>query len=324
MDEIYNSILENLTSDIFKNKNYDEQINNFNKLTSQTIDILIDNQSHNLHSSNNTEETEDLWFKTLNKLYDISIKYDNQLKIMSKKRKQLGSIFEEAISDNIKDLLEKMSVYVGVRRILDVVSEENKTAGYKEFKPILLKIFETYDNQSFILNSVIRLFINACLEHMNYFKIENVGGRLLELIKCDVCKINFTYIKSIDDKRILVFKCSHVMHCYCAYKEIANNKEVFVCPICRKNEIDDAVSNLGLPLMGRDKAFVQEKRLEIETKVKLNKYGIDINSFKRGFNIIKNIDMYNAITNNAFFEESARSCRGSYRKIIEYDNEDSK
>ena len=238
---------------------------------------------------------------------------------MSKKRKKLGIIFEEAISDNIKDLLEKMSIYVGVKRVLDVVSEENKTAGYKEFKPILLKIFETYDNQSFILNSVIRLFINACFENMKYFKIENFGGSHLELIKCDVCKKNFTYIKTLEDRKILVFKCSHIMHCYCSYKEEINDKDVSVCPICRKNEINNAVSNLGLSFMGRDKAEI----IENETEVKVNKDGIDIDRYKRGFNVIRSIDMKSALTNSTFIVESAKSCRGIYRQIdMEYEDVD--
>ena len=43
-----------------------------------------------------------------------------------------------------------MSSYVSIKRILEEV-DNNKLAGYKEFKPLFLKIFETYDIQNSIL-----------------------------------------------------------------------------------------------------------------------------------------------------------------------------
>ena len=314
VDEVYNSVFNIITSDIFKNSEYDEQINNFNNLISQSIDI-VESQSQHTNINIDSNDTEKLWFTILNKLYDISINYDNQLKIMSQKRKKWGVIFEEAISDNIKDFLEKMSIYVGVRRILEMVSEKNKTAGYKEFKPLLLKIFETYDNQSFILNSVKRLYINSCFDNIKDFKMVNLSGKIFDLIKCDVCNQNFSYIQNIEDKKVLVFKCLHIMHYYCSYKEIIKDKDVFLCPICRKNEIDNAISSLSLPLMGRDKAFIQNKRIEVEQKAKINKHGIDINRYKRGFFKLRNIDMNRTLEKSSFIEESAKSCIGSYRNM---------
>ena len=315
VDEYYNSLFNNITSDIFKNKEFEEQINNFNKFISQSIEILVENQSDNNPNNMNIikgpNDSDDLWFKILNKLYNISMRYDNQIKNMSQKRKKYGNIFEESLSDNIKDVLEKMSIYVGVRKILDEVSQKNKEAGYKEFKPILLKIFETYDNQSFILNSVGRLLIKLFFENIKDFRVENMKGKNFELNKCDVCNENFSKNVGSDGKKILIFKCKHIMHYYCSYSEINKNISTYVCPICRKNEVENAVSNLTL--MGRNSAFIQNKRVEVETKTILNKNGIDIKRYKRGFNRIKNIDLNFTIKNSSFIEESAKACRDKYR-----------
>ena len=315
VDEYYNSLFNNITSDIFKNKEFEEQINNFNKSINQSIDILVENQSdknpNSINIINEPNDSDNLWFQILNKLYNISMKYDNHFKNMSQKRKKYGIIFEETLSDNIKDVLEKMSFYVGVRRILDEVSQKNKEAGYKEFKPILLKIFETYDNQSFILNSAGRLLTNLFFENIKSFKIENMKGNNLQLIKCDVCNENFSKNMNSEGKKILIFKCKHIMHYYCSYSEINKNISTFVCPICRKNEVENAVSNLTL--MGRSSAFIQNKRVEIETKTILNKNGIDIKRYKRGFNRLKNIDINYTIKNTSFIEESAKASRDKYR-----------
>ena len=317
-DEIYSSLFNNITSDIFKNVEYEHQIRDFNNSINQSIEILVKNQSQNMpnntHLIRQLSDTDNLWFHILNKLYTISMNYDKQLKIMSQKRIKFGIIFEETLSDNIKDVLEKMSIYIGVRRILDEVSEKNKSAGYKEFKPILLKIFETYDNQGFILNSVRRLMIYLCFENIRIFKIENLKGKKFQLIKCDVCQENFSKNQDKEGKKILVFKCKHVMHYYCSYTQEIKNINTFLCPICRKNEIDNAISNMSLSLMGRNRAFVQNKRVENETKIKLNDVGIDVNRFKRGYNKLRNFDMNSTIKRENFVEQSVKSCRKKYRK----------
>ena len=312
IDECYAAILKIITADIFIKKDFEEQISNFNNSINQSIEILENNHSQKISDIIKESDDVDLWFQILNKLYYISIKYDSHLKTMSEKRKEIGIFFEEAIFDNIKDVLEKMSSYIGVRRILEEVSKNNKEAGYKEFKPILLKIFETYDNQSFILNSVGRLLINLCFENLESFKEENFEGRILELNKCDICNENFHRNSDNEARKILVFKCTHIMHRYCAYSEIFKNITKYICPICRKDEVDNAVSSFSLSLLG-NKILIPNKRIEIETKVKLNKDGIDVERYKRGFNRMKNFDINFNIKNVSFIDESVKSCRGKYK-----------
>ena len=158
--------------------------------------------------------------------------------------------------------------------------------------------------------------IYLCFENIKQFKNINFKGKKCNLIKCDICEDNFSKNQDKDGKKILVFKCPHIMHYYCSYSQIINNINTFLCPICRNNELDNAISNLNSTLMGRKKAFIKNIRVENETKIRLNKDGIDTNKYKREFIKLKNFDMNYTIKRESFIEQSVKSCRGKYRQNI--------
>ena len=310
INENFQSILDIITSDIFKSKEFDEKIENFNKSINLNIEILEKLQSLNNDKNDDSNEMGYLWFQLLDKLYDISVSYDKKFEKLSKNRKIFGISFEDALSDNIRDVLEKMSIYIGVNRIIKIVSQKNKTAGYKEFKPLLLKIFETYENQSFILNSVGRLLINLCFENIYQYKKIFLGGKSVNLLNCDICGKNFSQNQNNESKKILIFKCEHIMHWSCSFSEMINDEKVQVCPICRKDEIRNAVSSLSLPHKGKIR---ENKIIENEKKKKYNKYKIDMTIYKKGANRAKNFDKNYDIKNKIFIDECAFACRSDYK-----------
>ena len=310
INENFQSILDIITSDIFKNKEFDEKIENFNKSINLNIEILEKIQSLNSDKNDDSNEMGYLWFQLLDKLYDISVSYDKKFGKLSKNRKIFGILFEGALSDNIRDVLEKMSIYIGVNRIIKIVSQKNKTAGYKEFKPLLLKIFETYDNQSFILNSVGRLLINLCFENIHQYKKIFLGGKSVNLLKCEICGINFNQNQKNESKKILIFRCEHIMHWSCSFSEIVDDEQVQVCPICRKDEIRNAVSSLSLPHKGKIR---ENKIIEHEKKKKFNKYKIDMTIYKKGVNRIKYYDKNYDFKNKNFIDDCAFACRSDYK-----------
>ena len=310
INENFQSILDIITSDIFKNKEFDEKIENFNKSINLNIEILEKIQSFNSDKNDDSNEMSYLWFQLLDKLYDISVSYDKKFGKLSKNRKIFGILFEGALSDNIRDVLEKMSIYIGVNRIIKIVSQKNKTAGYKEFKPLLLKIFETYDNQSFILNSVGRLLINLCFENIHQYKKIFLGGKSVNLLKCEICGINFSQNQKNESKKILIFRCEHIMHWSCSFSEIIDDEQVQVCPICRKDEIRNAVSSLSLPHKGKIR---ENKIIEHEKKKKFNKYKIDMTIYKKGVNRIKYYDKNYDFKNKNFIDDCAFACRSDYK-----------
>ena len=71
---------------------------------------------------------------------------------------QEGEYFHEQIMQDIKDTMEKICSYVGIARILNIVSERNKNAGFKEFKDLIMKILFNYGRQTKIFESLAVLY----------------------------------------------------------------------------------------------------------------------------------------------------------------------
>ena len=71
----YNEINNNLNSEIFKKKEFNEQINDFNDSVNQSLDILILIEEIENHKKNNLylSSSDKDWFDILDKLYNISI-----------------------------------------------------------------------------------------------------------------------------------------------------------------------------------------------------------------------------------------------------------
>ena len=131
---------------------------------------------------------------------------------------------------------------------MNVVFEQYKNAEFKEFKDIILKIFNTYDNQVNIYQCTKELLINSILFNEDKFIKINLSGKYFKIDVCDECKqtlINYN-IKSKKNKKIeklFFFNCGHILHEKCVLK-ISNYDDLeIVCKVCRKNEIEQSISN---------------------------------------------------------------------------------
>ena len=191
----------------------------------------------------NSESIDDeIWFKLINKLYE----FDNKLKQKEEEyksnnqTKNLIEYFHNQIIQDIKDTLEKICSYVGVKKILNIISDQNKTRGFKDFKELIMKLLLNYGRQTKIFESTKKLLTNLIFENEATFQEMNQEGGLLDLEQCDKCKKNF------DDKTskesILIFKCQHLFHFKCARKERTENGIELICPICRELEIEQSIN----------------------------------------------------------------------------------
>ena len=191
----------------------------------------------------NSESVDDeIWFKLLNKLYEFDNvlneefeKYENNKKIQN-----LIDYFHNQIIQDIKDTLEKISSYVGITKILNVVSDKNKNRGFNDFKELISKILFNYGRQTKIFESTKKFFTTLILQNEATFRFMNQEGDILDLQKCDKCQ------KTFDDKTnkdtILMFKCKHIYHFKCTRKERTENGVELICPICRELEIEQSIS----------------------------------------------------------------------------------
>ena len=256
-----------------------KNINNENNEKEQkdlinTFDKYLNDCKYICECEQNIDFAEDLWFKLLQQLYSFEEDSANLLKNYSSdenKSKTSNELNLEIVKD-IKELMEKMCSYVSIKRILDVVTEENKNAGFKEFRELLIKIFSNYDNLSNIFVSARRLLTNLVLQNENSFQILNSKGELLNTEKCDKCKIKF--VNNLNNKeKIVVFLCKHTFHRTCVKEERTEYGKEPICPICSELEISDA-ENIRDSLIKKNTAIIggkiNDKRDNFQVNVSLS------------------------------------------------------
>ena len=133
-----------------------------------------------------------------------------------------------------------------------------------------------------------KLFKNLCFENIEEYNEMNKEGNYLDINICNICGNIFDKIEENNDKKILIFNCGHKMHYHCAKIENIKNKEILICPLCKKKEKELDIFNLNETII-KDLTIKEEEK-EIKKGKKLNSDNIDIKMYKAGFNRMKDID----------------------------------
>ena len=306
----YEAMFENLKADEFKENLQDLKIMDFTNIYNEAINILEENEKA-------LSDDHQVWFTFLDYIYKLVENYPNQKLLIPEGREKFGEELEKLLSDKLKHLLETMSTYVGVIKILDIMCEKNKNASFKELKPFFIKMLQSFGNQTHLLNCVKKYLIHTCLQDQSSLQELNIKGKDIDFNNCDVCLKNFS--KTIKEKeKISVFTCNHIEHEYCAFNGGEKFEARKICPICLKEEIDDAItcsredprSSLSYEEFQRNNSKninIMNKR--VENKVVIFKYN-------KGFAKMRGIDNYNIIKRNMFYYDSANSCRDFYRRKV--------
>jgi hypothetical protein len=275
-----NTVFTSLNRNINKDNNADEQ-----KKLLILFDKYLNDTKTVCENEKNNDLAEESWFKVLNQLYrfekessQLLKKYDND----NEKKKLIKELYQTIIQD-IKDLMEKMCSYVSIKRILDVVTEKNKNAGFQEFRELLIKILSNYDNLSSIFKSARNLLSNLILQNEGSFQILNSKGELLNIDKCDKCKKAFNKSLNNNKENILIFLCNHIFHRTCI-KDIKTEfgKEP-VCPICSELEISEVENK-------RD-SLIRRNTTIIDKPIEKNQFQVNVSySSKKMLKTLKHFD----------------------------------
>ena len=248
-----------------------------NNIENDNDDVVHENLFNDFHKYLNDikkicehNDLDDFWFEILEQLYKHEISSGEIFKkyeYSAEKIKNANNL-HETISKDIRELMEKMSSFVSIKRILEVVSEKNKNAGFKEFKDLLMKILSSYNNTTNILDSARNLLSNLVLENEQNFQILNLKGELLNVKYCLKCKKKFN--KNLNNKeKILVFNCKHMFHKDCISKGFSEyGKEIF-CPICSLFDINSSEDKDKNSLIKRNSSIISEKMNKIDTKFEI-------------------------------------------------------
>ena len=222
LDAVFEKLIKNIN-----NENNDSEQQNlleeFNKYLNDIKNICESNEAN----------LEDLWFNFLDLLYKYELQIVNLLKKNEKtdKKKNINELYQN-ISKNIKELMERMSSFVSIKRILEEVSKRNKNAGLKEFKHILLEILISYSYTTRILDSARNLLSNLIFENEANFQVLNYKGENIFTKKCLKCKNEIN-----NSEKIIIFNCFHIFHKDCISKYYSKDKKSVDCPICSQLEL---------------------------------------------------------------------------------------
>ena len=306
----YEKIFENLTANEFSENLQELKLMDFTNIFNEAINILENNEKA-------LSDDHNIWFVLLDYIYKLVESFPTHKKVIPPNRENYGEELGKLLSDKLKQLLETMSTYVGVNKILDIICQKNKNASFKEFKPFFIKMLQSFGNQTHLLYCIKEYLIHTCLEDQSDLQQLNIKGRDIDFIDCDVCLKNFS--KTMKEKeKIFVFQCNHIEHDYCSFNGGDKFEAKKICPICLKKEIDDAVtcckedprSSLSYEEFQRNNTQnykIMNNRVE-------NK--VNIFNYKRGFAKMRGIDNYNIDKRNMFYYDSAYTCRDKYRKKV--------
>ena len=238
LKDIFDKIIECL-----KNNNtadYEKLLNNHNKIISECINIC-ENSSESTGDKEN--ENEKMWFEVLQIFYD----YNNKIKSILSNNEDISNNslnntnaklslneFSQQISKDIEDLFEKMYPYTGIKKIIARVSEANKQAASKEFKPVLRKLLKGYGYLKTILSISKKLLAKNAISNLNEERTLIKKGICYKKYNCDKCQ------KTINEKdnRIFLFRCGHKIHKSCCM--VKNN--IYLCSICFDKELKESLS----------------------------------------------------------------------------------
>ena len=325
LKEILKKMLENSEKNEMEEE-WNKLIEEHNKIITECINIC-ENSGKTLENINEKEkksnENEKMWFNILQIFYEYIDKINSMLTdketIMTKKPNYqiyLNNL-SHLISKDIEDLFEKMYPYTGIKKIISRVSEANKQASSREFKPVLQKLLKGYGYLDTILTIAKKLLANNTINNLNTERNLIKKGICYKKLSCDKCNKIFEENENQEkneDKtdKILLFKCGHKIHKNCCFSK--NN--LLLCNICYENELNESISLLNFDNLINNLANSMSKKENMNTNEMnlLNKNSNVQNSSKR--NKLK-YDKLNEINKKSFrYVNYMEIDNDSIRKII--------
>ena len=239
LKDILNKIIECLKNNNNMNE-YEQLINEHNKIISECINIC---ENSNESTDEKENENEKMWFEVLQIFYD----YSNKIKAILMNNDDISTNFSnntnsilslnefgQQISKDIEDLFEKMYAYTGIKKIIARVSDVNKQAASKEFKPVLRKLLKGYGYLYTILTISKKLLAINTITNLNEVRDKIKKGICYKKLNCDQCHKNLNE----KENRLILFRCGHKMHKNCCL--VRNN--IYLCSICFDNELKESLS----------------------------------------------------------------------------------
>ena len=187
------------------------------------------------------KEGEDLWFSLLETLYkyEEDCEKNQKVEITQYRRKKVQNQLQKCIAD----LLKQMCLYVGIKNLVEYVTENQNRAQYKEFKSILESMLRTNTSFNRVIDNTMTILKRAVNNYEKEREKVTIKGNNYNYKKCDVCQ---EFFDITNNEVMLCFGCGHQSHKKCCYKKKLNKNEIIdgnefeeECMICHQNEIEN-------------------------------------------------------------------------------------
>ena len=283
LDEIFTEI----TSKKYNSINIDNMLNKFKKYVELGLGIC---QKSEIMMKKEIDLVKDYWLLLINVIYTFQINFKPIFNKNKNNYKTADCIkINETINDTFELSIAKMTDYISLPLIIDVMGEKFGEAGFSKFYQLnymMLSNLRLSENIFNLMKNLIESIVS--LELDNYLH-ERTSGHVFNFFSCDLCN-EFFGKPHIDELKY--FYCNHVYHKICILKEGGDE-----CPICKKNdcimsENEDnyfkVIDEVKKKEILEKKEEMNKKRIRRENMIKLKK----INKKKREINKVFNNDLF--------------------------------
>ena len=210
--------------------NIESLLNNFKKYVDLGIGICL--KAKNIKRPV-YYKVHNYWIVILNSIYSFQLKFlkhfdENQNNYKTKDYIKINNTLDE----NFELILIKMTDYIPINIIIDVMAQKCGSAGFKKFKRLNSLMFASYRMTERMLYITQGLFEIETERKVNELIYQFNKGDINLFDTCEFCGENFE-VNSID--RVLCFKCKHNYHKICFEKEGYNK---YICPKCGNKELN--------------------------------------------------------------------------------------
>ena len=221
------------------------------------------------------DEIKNSWIKPLDQFYKFknyldTINLNNKLGMKSKSINffNLLSKIDQILLENIEYILNKMSDYIPLSIIVEILSEKFKNSKFIEYSKIFQGMFFSTRRTEEIFKSIINLSSNEIKNEFNEFMQETRKGICSNNKICENCKEKINDNDKNENNNLLYFKCGHVYHKGCCVIETGK----YICYICRIEEMNNSVyTDMPKFIQRKNENNIQNDNINEKRKKKADK-----------------------------------------------------
>ena len=230
---ILNELLEEISSKKYLSTNIENKLIEYKKYIELGLGIC---QRCKITRKTEIDLVNDYWLILINAIYSFQIGFEPEFNKNRNNYKTADYIkINDTLTETFELVLSKMSDYISLPLILDIMSEKCGEAGFTKFKELNYLMFFNFrlrENMYKYMKNSIESRVN--LEINNYLYERN-KGHFSNFYKCAECQ---EFLGSSNIDKIIYFSCNHIYHKICFIKNREKGKECYICKKLKKNDND--------------------------------------------------------------------------------------